>query len=163
MKFYHLWKKGIFFMALGITACQQTTLPAVSTYSPTASPRFTPLPTATFIPTATVKAVSVPSATPTVLIKTTRSSSSTLNQQIYIIKLLGEPAQTQQEQFLQSLEKTLNRKVEVLYQYDVAYNGFAVWLTKAEAKTVATMPDVQRVTLDSERYPHSDQSSNKTR
>lgn len=60
----------------------------------------------------------------------------------------GQPDQEQQAQFLAQLERQLNRPVEVVYQYNTAYNGFALKLTPQEAEWVATLLRVRQVQAD---------------
>ncbi|HYF62795.1 MAG TPA: S8 family serine peptidase, partial [Herpetosiphonaceae bacterium] len=49
------------------------------------------------------------------------------------------------------VEKVVGAKVALTYVYDVAFNGFAVTLTPAQAAQVAALPEVLRVQRDFER------------
>jgi len=59
---------------------------------------------------------------------------------------------------LQQMQQEVGRAVNVLYTYDVAYNGLAVELTPEEAAQVALMPGVRRVIRNFERYIQTDTS-----
>ncbi|MBN1876123.1 MAG: S8 family serine peptidase [Anaerolineae bacterium] len=64
----------------------------------------------------------------------------------------------QQETFIQSIEKAMNRDIEVNYQYQLALNGLALELTAGEADMVAALEDVVTVEPDWIVYPQSDVS-----
>lgn len=64
----------------------------------------------------------------------------------------------QQSQFLQSAEQSLNQPLDVVYQYDVVFNGLAVKATPAEAVRLLKLPGVVSVQRDYWRYPATDTS-----
>jgi hypothetical protein len=51
------------------------------------------------------------------------------------------------------LNQTLNRPVEVIYEYGTVYNGLAVKLSPQEASKVAKLDQVQRVLPEAQRFP----------
>jgi hypothetical protein len=61
-----------------------------------------------------------------------------------------------QAQLIATMEQSFGHKIEVLFQYDVAYNGMAVRLTAQEAGQVAALPGVANVQPDFVRYPTTD-------
>jgi hypothetical protein len=83
------------------------------------------------------------------------------NQVIYLIQLKGLPDPEQRRHFVTVLNQTLNRPVEVVYEYGTVYNGLAVKLTPQEAVKVAKLDEVRQVLPDSRRYPQ-DQSKGDT-
>lgn len=62
----------------------------------------------------------------------------------------------QQTQLIAAMEQSFGHEVEVLFQYDAAYNGLAVHLTDGEATAVAAFPSVANVQPDFVRYPTTD-------
>ncbi len=62
----------------------------------------------------------------------------------------------QQDQFITSMETSLGRPLNVLFQYQVALNGIAVELTPAEADKIAQFKGVQAVVPDWLEYPETD-------
>jgi hypothetical protein len=62
----------------------------------------------------------------------------------------------QQAQLIAAMEQSFGHQVEVLFQYDAAYNGMAVRLTAQEAATLATFPGVVDVQPDFVLYPTTD-------
>jgi len=103
------------------------------------------------------EAQALPTLTPTLTLTATSSFYTPPNlaepRPIYLVQLKGQPDQEQQAQFLAQLERQLNRPVEVVYQYNTAYNGFALKLTPQEAEWVATLPTVRQVQADLKRFP----------
>lgn len=61
-----------------------------------------------------------------------------------------------QEQVIAAMEQRFGHQIEVRYRYDVAYNGFAAWLTGEEAVELATLPGVAGVQKEFIRYPTTD-------
>lgn len=97
----------------------------------------------------------VPSATPTSLLRGTVTPMD--HQAIYLIQLRGAPDSEQRRLFVAVLNQTLNRPVEIVYEYSTVYNGFAVKLTPQEAAKVAKLDQVRQVLPDARRFPQ-DQS-----
>ena len=64
--------------------------------------------------------------------------------------------QAEQRDALAAVEATLNRSVEMAYQYLAALNGFAVRLSPQEAARVAGLPQVRAVYRDVERELDTD-------
>ncbi|MCD4737686.1 MAG: S8 family serine peptidase [Anaerolineae bacterium] len=64
--------------------------------------------------------------------------------------------QDQQAQFINALEESVTRPVEVKYQYQYVLNGMAVWLTPQEAADIAKLPGVVNVERDYMLYPTTD-------
>lgn len=96
-----------------------------------------------------------PSATPTLLLVDTVTPMD--HQAIYLIQLSGAPDPEQRRLFVAVLNQTLNRPVEIVYEYGTVYNGFAVKLTPQEAAKVAEIDQVRQVSPDARRFPQ-DQS-----
>src|SRR5690606_23474589 len=61
-----------------------------------------------------------------------------------------------QVEFIQTMERTLGRDVDVPYQYQFAVNGIAAVLTPAEAQEIAQRPEVAAIMPDKERDLHTD-------
>lgn len=80
---------------------------------------------------------------------------------IYLIQLANKPDKAQQAQFIAALSQSLGRPVEVVYQYDTVFRGFAVKLTPAEVLKVSKMAGVRRVQPDVPRYPQEKENSTK--
>ena len=102
------------------------------------------------------EAQALPTLTPTLTLTATSyytPQNLTEPRPIYLVQLKGQPDQEQQARFLAQLERQLNRPVEVVYQYNTAYNGFALKLTPEEAEWVATLPTVRQVQADLKRFP----------
>ncbi|CAG0929869.1 lactocepin [Thermoflexales bacterium] len=59
-------------------------------------------------------------------------------------------------QAIASVEKALNRSIEVVYQYYATNNGFAAYLTPAEAAVVAELPSVVFIQRDYEQELQTD-------
>ncbi|MFC1851730.1 S8 family serine peptidase [candidate division CSSED10-310 bacterium] len=55
-------------------------------------------------------------------------------------------------QILSDIQRELGRRVEVVYEYDIATNGFATVLTSSEAFQVAHLPGVLQVTVEKIRH-----------
>lgn len=100
-----------------------------------------------------------PPATP--VLPTINPTTSMEHQVIYLIQLKGLPDPEQRRRFMDLLSQTLNRPVEVVYEYSAVYNGMAVKLTPQEAGKVAELDEVRQISPDSRRYPQ-DQSRGKT-
>ncbi len=66
----------------------------------------------------------------------------------------------QQAQMLTSMKRALNRSVEAIYHYDVAFNGMAIQLTGAEAAIVADLSGVASIQKDFMRQPMTDVTPN---
>ena len=62
----------------------------------------------------------------------------------------------EQSQFINKMEETVSRTVEVKYQYQYALNGMAVRVTPAEAKRIAELPGVASVERDILLQPTTD-------
>ncbi|MFP3915749.1 MAG: S8 family serine peptidase, partial [Actinomycetota bacterium] len=58
--------------------------------------------------------------------------------------------------FIQSMERTAGRDVEVPHTYQFAVNGLAAVLTPSEARQIARDPAVASISLDQERELHTD-------
>ncbi len=63
-----------------------------------------------------------------------------------------------QASFVASAEKVVGRSLDVMYNYDVVYNGVAMTLSPAEASAIAKQPGVAKVTRDQWRYKQTDVS-----
>jgi subtilisin family serine protease len=62
----------------------------------------------------------------------------------------------QQAQLIAAMEQSFGHQVEVVFQYDAAYNGMAVRLTAREAADLVTFPGVVDVQPDFVLYPTTD-------
>lgn len=95
--------------------------------------------------------ISTPLPQPSIM--ATSAQEPTAPYSIFIIQLKGEADANQQADFLEQVETLLERPVEVLYQYETAYNGMSVLLSKDEASQVSNLPTVQHVQPDFVRQP----------
>jgi uncharacterized repeat protein (TIGR01451 family) len=64
----------------------------------------------------------------------------------------------QREQFRQNAWQTLAKPLEVIYQYDVVFNGLAIKATPAEAAKLLKIPGVAAVYRDEKQYLSTDYS-----
>lgn len=62
----------------------------------------------------------------------------------------------QQTSLINTMQASLGRQVEVVFQYDVAVNGMAVRLNSQEAAWVARLPGVISVQVETIEYPDTD-------
>jgi uncharacterized repeat protein (TIGR01451 family) len=67
-----------------------------------------------------------------------------------------EHLERRQAQFTAAMQARVGREVDVLFRYQVAYNGLAVRLTPGEAQALASLPGVVSVRPEVIRYPSTD-------
>jgi hypothetical protein len=154
---------GLLVIGLLAIRCQS----GLATVAPPTEPTFPTVTVQSVLPEESpvlATAQALPLVTPSLTL--TMTSAPTLQNQtepptIYLIQLQGRPDSVQQAQFLTQLENQFNHPIEVVYQYNTTYNGFALKLTPQEAKWVATLPTVRQVQADLKRFPQDNpQQSN---
>ncbi|HSM55568.1 MAG TPA: S8 family serine peptidase, partial [Candidatus Sulfomarinibacteraceae bacterium] len=72
------------------------------------------------------------------------------------VQMYRQHLKSERASFVDSAQSLLGRNLDVVYEYEMANNGMAVWLTAKEAAQVATLPGVEFIQKDEERELHTD-------
>ncbi|MFW6070314.1 MAG: S8 family serine peptidase [bacterium] len=72
------------------------------------------------------------------------------------VQLYRQHLKNERASFVDSAQNLLGRSLDVVYEYEMANNGLAVWLTTKEAAQVAALDGVEYIQKDEERELHTD-------
>lgn len=145
-------------MILVGTQCQSSETPPPSSEAAPVPPTSSPPDLAS--PTHPSASPATPAASPglTPAVSPTEPAAEVV---IYLIQLEGRASREAQGRFIEAMEQTLKRPVEVVYQYTTVFNGMAVKLTAKEAVKVAGMEGVRQVQPDTRRYSQDEGNGNR--